>query len=57
MTGVGVAVGVGVVDGVAGTGVNVARRVAVGRGVSVEHLVAPDRRPGTFLRKPLWLVR
>jgi hypothetical protein len=33
--GVGVTVGEGVSEGVAGTGVNVARRVAVGLGVSV----------------------
>ena len=33
--GVGVNVGSGVADGVAGTGVKVARRVAVGQGVSV----------------------
>ena len=46
MTGVGVAVGSGVADGVAGTGVKVARRVAVGLGVSVGLAVAPATSVG-----------
>lgn len=40
MIGVGVTVGVGVSEGVAGTGVKVARRVAVGLGVSAGATVA-----------------
>jgi hypothetical protein len=54
MMGVGVTVGVGVSEGVAGTGVNVARRVAVGLGVSVGGDVTSTPRVGAggWRRRP-----
>jgi hypothetical protein len=50
--GVGVTVGVGVLDGVAGTGVKVARRVAVGLGVSV----AVGETPATAVAVGGWRI-
>ncbi len=46
MIGVGVTVGSGVAEGVAGTGVKVARRVAVGQGVVVGGTVIPATTVG-----------
>jgi hypothetical protein len=51
MIGVGVTVGVGVSEGVAGTGVNVARRVAVGLGVWVGAAVTSTPRVGAGGRR------
>jgi len=56
MTGVGVTVGVAVLEGVAGTGVKVARRVAVGRAVVVAVAVSVESAAaagvGTGIRRP-----